>query len=144
MHRPRVVLIFCAVAHADCTCPRGALPCQVSACGKGLARVKNLDRTIAAFLQSATRIILRIILLVICLSLLGVSSSFFSTGLAALVFAIAFALQTLMSNFASGMMLLFFRYFKVGDWVNFAGVEGNVRSIRACPALRSAPLPCLL
>jgi small conductance mechanosensitive channel len=136
-----------------------------------LSRFKNLDSTISAFLQGATRIALRVLLLIICFTLLGVNSSFIATALGAFVLAVAFALQTLMANFASGMvcrpgcarvkgcvlissvlccactpqMLLFFRYFKVGDWVELAGVSGTVRSIQLFEVHLHGPghYPCL-
>ncbi len=63
------------------------------------------------------------------LSQFGVKSTSFAAVLAAMGFAIGLALQGTLGNFASGVLLLFFRPFKVGDMVVAGTVTGSVTEI---------------
>ena len=63
------------------------------------------------------------------LQTLGVNATSFAAVLAAAGFAIGLAFQGTLSNFASGILLLVFRPFKVGDVVNAAGLTGCVNAI---------------
>jgi small conductance mechanosensitive channel len=67
--------------------------------------------------------------LLIGLSQMGVSLAPLLAGLGVLGFIVGFALQDTLGNFASGMMILLYRPFDVGDQVEVAGISGNVRSM---------------
>lgn len=64
-----------------------------------------------------------------CLGMFGVSVTSFAAVLAASAFAIGLAFQGSLSNFSSGVMLLVFRPFNVGDFVSVAGHTGTVHEI---------------
>ncbi len=68
--------------------------------------------------------------LVAALAKFGIQTASFVAVLGAAGFAVGFALQGSLSNFASGVMLLMFRPFKVGDFVEGAGVAGAVQEIQ--------------
>ncbi|MCH1880451.1 mechanosensitive ion channel [Alcaligenes ammonioxydans] len=70
------------------------------------------------------------VLLVICLSMLGVPIESVTWVFTALTVGLGFGLRGIVQNIASGLMLMVERPVKVGDWVEVQGSEGNVRQIR--------------
>lgn len=70
------------------------------------------------------------VLLVICLSMLGVPIESVTWIFTALTVGLGFGLRGIVQNIASGLMLMVERPVKVGDWVEVEGSEGNVRQIR--------------
>lgn len=97
-----------------------------------LLRVFNrqkLDATIARYLISAAAVLLNIALVVAMLGFFGVETTTFAALLAAAGVAIGMAWSGLLSNFAAGVFIVFFRPFKVGDLVSAGGVLGTVREI---------------
>jgi len=82
--------------------------------------------------DTVVRFVFNVVLLLgflIGLSQLGISLGPLLAGLGVAGFIIGFALQDTLGNFASGMMILLYRPFDVGDQVEAAGVSGNVRSM---------------
>ncbi|WP_089123087.1 mechanosensitive ion channel family protein [Vibrio algivorus] len=67
--------------------------------------------------------------LLIALAQIGLDLTPVIAGLGVAGIIIGFALQDTLSNFASGMMLLIYRPFDEGDWINAAGVEGTVSNV---------------
>ena len=61
--------------------------------------------------------------------LVGVDLGPLLAGLGILGFVVGFALQDTLANFASGLMIMVYRPFDVGDWVNAGGVSGEVRDL---------------
>jgi small conductance mechanosensitive channel len=68
--------------------------------------------------------------IIAALGRLGVNTSSFVAVIAAAGLAIGFALQGSLANFAAGVMLIFFRPFKVGDYVEAGGVSGTVEEVQ--------------
>ena len=93
-------------------------------------RKRSLDETVVNFLGSLVKILILIVAVVAALEAFGIKAASFVAILAAAGFAIGFALQGSLSNFAAGVMLLIFRPFKVGDFIEVAGEKGSVKSIR--------------
>jgi small conductance mechanosensitive channel len=84
---------------------------------------------VVGFIESIIRFALRLILFIIVLGQLGIdNTSFIAVGGAA-IFALAFALQGALSNFAAGAMLIMFKYIELGDLVEVAGEFGNVAKL---------------
>ena len=92
-------------------------------------KMKKYDPTLATFIHSAINLGLKILLVVICVSILGVPASSFVALIASAGVAIGLALQGGLSNIAGGIMLLVFRPFKVGDYIVSGGNEGFVTAI---------------
>jgi small conductance mechanosensitive channel len=90
---------------------------------------KRLDTTLTTYIDSALRILLKIVLIVAILGLFGVESTSFAALLAAAGVAIGMAWAGLLSNFAAGVFLVVLRPFKVGDIITGGGVNGEVREI---------------
>lgn len=97
---------------------------------KELVRNKT-DDTIVNFARSVVGTGLKILVVLVAISQVGVDATSFVAILGALAFAIGFALQGTLSHFAAGVMLLFFRPYKVGDLVTIGGGQtGTVREVQ--------------
>jgi len=95
---------------------------------KALERSK-LDNTLIPFLSGIIYYLLLAFVIVAVLSLFGVETTSFIAVLGAAGFAVGLALQGTLSNFASGVMLLVFRPFGVGDFIDAGGTAGTVEAI---------------
>ncbi len=89
----------------------------------------RLDRILVEFLSSVVRALLLIVVIVAALDQLGVNTNSLIAMLGAAGIAIGLALQGSLQNFAAGFMLLIFRPFKAGDFVETAGTSGIIESI---------------
>ena len=90
---------------------------------------KDFDPTLETFLYSLIRVSLRVILLVLVVTQLGVKTSSLVAILASAGIAVGLALQGSLSNFAGGILIFVFKPFKVGDWISAQGVDGSVKEI---------------
>lgn len=90
----------------------------------------HLDETITNFLGSIVRTILTVVVVIAALEQLGVDTTSVLAIFAAAGLAIGLAFKDSLSNFASGIMLILFKPFKLGDFVEAAGVSGVVEVIR--------------
>ena len=86
----------------------------------------NKDAVLQKFLSSLTRYTVLVICIVAALGYVGVETASFAAILAASGLAIGLAFQGTLSNFSAGVMLLIFRPFKVGDFVEVAGESGVI------------------
>lgn len=89
----------------------------------------KLDRILIDFLGSVVRALLLVVVLVAALDHLGVNTNSLIAMLGAAGLAIGLALQGSLQNFAAGFMLLIFRPFKAGDFVEAAGASGVIETI---------------
>jgi len=89
----------------------------------------NLDREITEFLGSIFEIGLKLVVFLIAISILGVEMTALFGLLAAAGFAVGLALQGFLGNFASGLTILFFKPYRIGDWVEVAENFGKVKTI---------------
>ena len=101
----------------------------VSIFGKVLRKVKGMDETLIKFLENIVYYALMIVVLLTALGKLGVETTSFLAILGAAGLAIGLALKDSLGNFASGVMIIMFKPFKVGDAVTAAGVTGNVSEV---------------
>jgi small conductance mechanosensitive channel len=95
---------------------------------RAMGRV-GLDATLSVFLGNLLYMMLLVFLALAAFGALGVDTTSFYAILGAAGLAIGLALKDSLSNFSSGVMLVFFRPFKVGDQIDAAGVSGVVESI---------------
>lgn len=89
----------------------------------------KVDETLLKFLSNIIYYVLMIVVILTALEQLGVDTTSFLAILGAAGLAIGLALKDSLSNFASGVMIILFRPFKVGDFINAAGVSGSVEEI---------------
>lgn len=110
-----------------------------------LGRVETLllrhetDPTLVRFILSLTYPLILLIAVVIALGVLGINTSSLVALLGAVFLAIGLALQDSLKNFAAGVMLIFYRPFKVGDYVRFPDSEGTVESITLVNTMLRTP-----
>jgi small conductance mechanosensitive channel len=89
----------------------------------------GIDDTLTHFFGSLVYIVLLIFVALTAVAILGVPTTNFLAMIGAAGLAIGLAVKDSLSNFSSGVMLVFFRPFKVGDYVEAAGVGGTVEAI---------------
>ncbi len=90
----------------------------------------EVDETLSRFLANLIYIVLMVFVVLTAVSELGVNTTNFLAILGAAGLAIGLALKDSLSNFAAGVMLVFFRPFKTGDFIEAAGIAGTVQSIK--------------
>lgn len=100
----------------------------VKALDKAMQR-RNIDKTLTKYAEGAASVALRILLVIVIFSLLGIETTSFAALLAAAGVAIGAAWAGLLAHFAAGVFLVFLRPFKVGDAVTVGGVSGTVMEI---------------
>lgn len=96
---------------------------------KNWGRKSRLDDTLANFFARAVKVLIIIFVVIAVLNQFGVETASIIGVLAAASLAIGLALQGTLSNFAAGIMLLLFRPFNVGDFVEIAGETGTVEDL---------------
>jgi small conductance mechanosensitive channel len=89
----------------------------------------GIDVTIGRFVANLLRVGLLALMAIAALGALGVETSAFSAAIAGASVAIGLSFRDTLANVAAGFMLLLFRPFRVGDFVNVAGVSGKVFEI---------------
>lgn len=91
---------------------------------------RNVDLSLRGFLMSVIKFILYAVLILTLIQTLGFESTAILGALSGLVIAVGLALQGSLSNFAGGVLILLFRPFEVGDYIeNSAGTDGTVEKI---------------
>jgi small conductance mechanosensitive channel len=92
-------------------------------------RRARVDETLTRFVEQLLRWVVLLFGVLACLSVFGIETTSFAAMIGAIGVAVGLAFQGTLSNFASGVMLLVFRPFKVGDTINAAGTLGKVYAI---------------
>jgi len=91
---------------------------------------RNLDVSVISFLTSLVNILLTVVLLITIVNILGINNSSFLALFASVGVALGMALSGTMQNFAGGVMILLFRPYKIGDYIQAQNQEGTVKSIQ--------------
>jgi small conductance mechanosensitive channel len=100
----------------------------VKGVGKGLDK-SNVDEALKSFLKSLVSILLKVMVYISALGMLGIQMTSFIAVLGAAGLAVGLALQGSLANFAGGVLILFFKPFKVGDFIDNGNVSGSVEKI---------------
>ena len=101
----------------------------VKALSKTMERSKT-DESLQRFLLSLTRIFLKIMLVISVASMIGIQMTSFIAILGAAGLAVGFALQGSLANFAGGVLIILFKPYKIGDFIETAGYKGTVKEIQ--------------
>ena len=91
---------------------------------------RHLDVSIKTFVKSLVNILLPILLIISVVGALGVETTSFAALLASARVAIGMALSGNLQNFAGGLVILLFKPYKVGDWIECQNFSGTVREIQ--------------
>ncbi|MBQ7063971.1 MAG: mechanosensitive ion channel family protein [Firmicutes bacterium] len=90
----------------------------------------KLEGTVRTFTLNAIKVVLYVILVVSVISILGIPMASVVAVLASAGLAIGMAMQGSLSNLAGGLMLMIFKPFKVGDFVEASGATGTITELR--------------
>lgn len=90
---------------------------------------KDFDVALEKFILSLYGVVYKSILILIIVSIAGIETSSLIAAFGAAGFAVGLALQGSMSNFASGILILFFKPITVGEYIEVSGAGGTVRQI---------------
>ena len=104
-----------------------------------LMQKSKVDETLTKFVVSLTKIALMAFVVIAALSTLGIQTGSFIAVIGAAGLAVGFALQGSLSNFAAGVMLIIFRPFKAGDYVEAGGSSGTVEEIGIFSTIMKTP-----
>lgn len=91
---------------------------------------RNIDPSVKTFVGSLVNVTLMILLIISVVGALGVQTTTFAALLASAGVAIGMALSGNLSNFAGGLIILLFKPYKVGDYIESQGVGGTVKEIQ--------------
>jgi len=106
----------------------------------GVLLEKNkVDVTLVGFLSNIIYYTLMIVVMIAAAGQLGINTTSFLTIVGAAGLAVGLALKDSLSNFASGVMLILFRPFKVGDVITTGGITGKVNEISIFTTIINTP-----
>ena len=90
---------------------------------------KGTEKTVASFIISFVTLVLTVLLIVVAVSALGINTTSFAALLAAVGVALGMALSGTVQNFAGGIIILVFKPFKAGDYIEAQGFGGFVKEV---------------
>ena len=96
--------------------------------GKSLQKAK-LDQSLVSFMMSLTNVLLKVLLFITVMGMVGIQMTSFIAILGAAGLAVGMALSGTLQNFAGGVIVLVFKPFKVGDFIEAQGFSGTVKEI---------------
>lgn len=100
---------------------------------------KDVELSLRSFLLSFISISLTILLVIIIIGVLGINTASFAALIAAGGLAVGMALSGTLQNFAGGVMILLFKPFKVGDFIEAQGYMGTVKEIKITNTFMTTP-----
>ena len=106
---------------------------------KKIMAVRNVELTLSTFIGNLIFWTLRILLFVTVISKLGIETSAFVTILGAAGLAIGLSLQGSLSNFAGGILIILFKPFRIGDFIEAQNVVGTVKDIKIFSTVLTSP-----
>lgn len=113
-----------------------------SAIAKATGRMlekRKIDASLVPFMRSLTGILLKVLVVISVLGMVGIQMTSFIAILAAAGLAIGMALSGTLQNFAGGVMILIFRPFKIGDFIEAQGHMGTVKEISIFHTVLNTP-----
>ena len=99
----------------------------------------KVDAGLRGFLCSLVSILLKLLVYITALGVLGVQMTSFVAILGAAGLAVGLALSGTLQNFAGGVLILFFKYFRVGDFIEAQGYMGTVKDIQIFVTVLATP-----
>ncbi|MBN1787513.1 MAG: mechanosensitive ion channel [Sedimentisphaerales bacterium] len=106
--------------------------------GKVMTKAK-VDKMLVNFLQHLCYVALLAFVIIAALARLGIQTASFIAVIGAAGLAVGLALQGSLSNFASGVLMLIFKPFKIGDFVEAGGAKGTVKEIQIFNTVLASP-----
>lgn len=106
---------------------------------KQISKRENVDKTLGSFFASIVQWALTAAVFITVLGVFGVEATSFVAVLGALTLAIGLSMQGALGNIASGVMIMLFRPYKLGDYIEAAGVAGTVKDINLFQTVLATP-----
>lgn len=100
---------------------------------RGISRVmqkQGVDKTLETFICNLVRISLMVVVVIAAIGAIGIQTTSFIAIFGAAGLAVGLALQGSLSNFASGVLIILFRPYRVGDYIEAAGIAGSVEQVQ--------------
>jgi small conductance mechanosensitive channel len=91
---------------------------------------QSVDKTLETFVCNLVRISLMVVVVIAAISAIGIETTSFIAIFGAAGLAVGLALQGSLSNFASGVLIVLFRPYRVGDFIEAAGIAGSVEQVQ--------------
>lgn len=91
---------------------------------------RKIDNSAASFITAIVSLIAYVILFIIMVAALGFSTEGIIAGLSSVMLAVALGLQNTLASLANGILLIFTKPFKAGDFVDIGGTSGTVKEIK--------------
>ena len=96
----------------------------------GARKSHKLDRSASTFVISMITVVLYVVLVIVLVSSLGFSTAGIIAAFSAVALAVALALKDSLASLANGVIIIFTKPFKQGDYISIGGLDGLVRDIR--------------
>lgn len=109
---------------------------------RGLRKVmqkQGIDKTLETFICNLVRVALLVVVVIAAIGALGVETTSFIAIFGAAGLAVGLALQGSLSNFAAGVLIVLFRPYRVGDFIEAAGISGSVVQVQILTTILKTP-----
>ena len=100
---------------------------------------RKVEASLFSFVRSMVKITLYFLFIIILIGILGIETSSFIALFASAGIAIGAAMSGTLQNFAGGVMILLFKPFKVGDYIEAQGQSGTVKEIQIFNTIKATP-----
>lgn len=104
-----------------------------------MMKKKDMDPSLQGFMKSMISVILKVLLFVSVMGMVGIEATSFIAIIGAAGLAIGLALQGTLQNFAGGVIILLFKPYKTGDFIEGAGHMGTVKEIKIFTTILNTP-----
>ena len=104
-----------------------------------MMKKRDTDPSLQGFLKSLVSILLKVLLFVSVMGMVGIEATSFIAIIGAAGLAVGLALQGTLQNFAGGVIILLFKPYKVGDYIDGAGHSGTVTDIKIFTTVLTTP-----
>ena len=105
---------------------------------KGMKK-REVSQSVFSFIRSLVAVSLNLVLIIVVIGILGIETSSFIALFASAGLAVGMALSGTLQNFAGGVMILFFKPYKVGDFIEAQGQSGTVKEIQIFNTILTTP-----
>ncbi len=100
---------------------------------------RKVNASVSSFVSSMIDVVAMAVIIIMIISVLGIDTSSFIALFASAGVAVGMALSGTLQNFAGGVMILLFRPFKVGDYIEAQGIGGSVKEIQIFNTIINTP-----
>ncbi len=104
-----------------------------------LMQKQDVDKTLETFVCNLVRMALLVVVIIAAIGALGIQTTSFIAIFGAAGLAIGLALQGSLSNFAAGVLIVLFRPYRVGNYIEGAGISGTVEQVQILTTILITP-----